>query len=53
VAIPAPVGTALHTALLARGIQATHNNGRLRITCHGYNTQAEIDAVLEGVDAGF
>jgi selenocysteine lyase/cysteine desulfurase len=50
IAIPDPIGADLHRALAARRILATGNAGRLRISCHGYTTRADIDAVLAAVD---
>lgn len=36
----------LHQALEAAGVQVMHHAGRLRIAVHGYNTQADVDALL-------
>ena len=39
----------LNEFLLARGIHVMHQAGRIRISIHGYNTDADIDACLDGL----
>ncbi len=41
-----PRAAAIHAALHQQGIHVMHHAGRVRIAVHGYNTLAEIEALL-------
>jgi selenocysteine lyase/cysteine desulfurase len=47
VAFQHPGSTALHARLLAAGIHVMHHAGRIRVAVHGYNTIADIEALLD------
>lgn len=46
VAFQHPDSTALQARLLAAGIHVMHHAGRIRVAVHGYNTAADIEALL-------
>jgi selenocysteine lyase/cysteine desulfurase len=49
VAIPGDAGNRLHAALAQRGILVAKGVGRLRVSFHGYNNGADLEAVMQAV----
>jgi selenocysteine lyase/cysteine desulfurase len=49
ISIGSPAGTELHLFLLERGFQLAYREGGIRVSVNFYNTEAEIDKLIESL----
>lgn len=49
IAFQHPNSDVIHSSLLGKNIHVMHHAGRIRIAVHGYNTEEDVDRLLEGL----